>query len=47
VDEQNVKNTGTADEKGYDAGEKVSGIKRHRGLETQELLHAEAVRQPR
>ena len=29
VDAQSVKNTDTADEKGYDAGKKVSGIKRH------------------
>jgi len=28
VDAQSVKNTDTADEKGYDAGKKVSGIKR-------------------
>jgi len=29
VDAQSVKNTDTAQEKGYDAGKKVSGIKRH------------------
>mgnify|MGYP003327862249 FL=1 len=29
VDAQSVKNTDTAEEKGYDAGKKVSGIKRH------------------
>ena len=29
VDSQSVKNTDTAEQKGYDAGKKVSGIKRH------------------
>ena len=29
VDAQSVKNTDTAKNKGYDAGKKVSGIKRH------------------
>ena len=29
MDAQSVKNTDTANEKGYDAGKKVSGIKRH------------------
>ncbi len=29
IDAQSVKNTDTAREKGYDAGKKVSGIKRH------------------
>ena len=29
VDAQSVKNTDTADEKGYDGGKKVPGIKRH------------------
>ena len=29
VDSQSVKNTDTAGHKGYDAGKKVSGIKRH------------------
>lgn len=29
VDSQSVKNTDTAQSKGYDAGKKVSGIKRH------------------
>ena len=29
IDAQSVKNTDTAMEKGYDAGKKVSGIKRH------------------
>ena len=35
VDAQSVKNTGTAEEKGYDAGKKVSGIKRHIAVDTQ------------
>jgi len=29
VDARSVKNTDTAEQKGYDAGKKVSGIKRH------------------
>ncbi len=29
IDAQSVKNTDTAENKGYDAGKKVSGIKRH------------------
>jgi transposase len=33
-DSQSVKNTDTAEEKGYDAGKKVSGIKRHLGVDT-------------
>ena len=40
VDAQSVKNTDTAVLKGYDAGKKVSGIKRHI---TQGLPHAAAV----
>ena len=43
VDAQSVKNTDTAGSKGYDAGEKVSGIKRHIGVDTQGLPHAIAV----
>lgn len=39
VDAQSVKNTDSAEEKGYDAGKKVSGIKRHIGVDTQGLLH--------
>jgi len=35
-----VKNTDTAREKGYDAGKKVSGIKRHIAVDTQGLPHA-------
>ena len=40
VDAQSVKNTDTAQEKGYDAGKKVSGIKRHIAVDTQGLPHA-------
>ena len=39
VDAQSVKNTDTAEEKGYDAGKKVSGIKRHIAVDTNGLLH--------
>jgi transposase len=35
-----VKNTDTAQEKGYDAGKKISGIKRHIAVDTQGLPHA-------
>jgi hypothetical protein len=35
-----VKNTDTAAHKGYDAGKKVSGIKRHIAVDTQGLPHA-------
>lgn len=35
-----MKNTDTAEEKGYDAGEKVSGIKRTIVVDTQGLPHA-------
>jgi transposase len=38
-----VKNTDTAEQKGYDAGKKVSGIKRHIAVDTQGLPHAVAV----
>jgi transposase len=38
-----VKNTDTAVCKGYDAGKKVSGIKRHIAVDTQGLAHAVAV----
>ncbi|MDF0606994.1 transposase, partial [Neisseriaceae bacterium TC5R-5] len=34
VDAQSVKNTDTATHKGYDAGKKVSGIKRHIAVDT-------------
>jgi transposase len=40
VDAQSVKNTDTAQQKGYDAGKKVSGIKRHIAVDTQGLPHA-------
>ena len=40
VDAQSVKNTDSAEEKGYDAGKKVSGIKRHIAVDTQGLPHA-------
>jgi transposase len=43
VDAQSVKNTDTAGEKGYDAGKKVSAIKRHIAVDTQGLPHAIAV----
>ena len=43
VDAQSVKNTDTATHKGYDAGKKVSGVKRHIGVDTQGLPHAVAV----
>jgi transposase len=35
-----VKNTSTAQAKGYDAGKKVSGIKRHIAVDSQGLPHA-------
>jgi transposase len=35
-----VKNTDTAEDKGYDAGKKVSGIKRHIAVDTEGLPHA-------
>ncbi|WAK00373.1 IS5 family transposase [Methylobacter sp. YRD-M1] len=40
VDAQSVKNTDCARRKGYDAGKKVSGIKRHIVVDTQGLPHA-------
>ncbi len=40
VDAQSVKNTDTAENKGYDAGKKVSGIKRHIAVDSQGLPHA-------
>ena len=43
IDAQSVKNTDTAGLKGYDAGKKVSGIKRHIAVDTQGLPHAVAV----
>jgi transposase len=38
-----VKNTDSAEQKGYDAGKKVSGIKRHIAVDTQGLPHAIAI----
>ena len=38
-----VKNTYTAGQKGYDAGKKISGIKRHIAVDTQGLPHVVAV----
>ena len=38
-----MKNTDTAEQKGYDAGKKVSGIKRHIAVDAQGLPHAVAV----
>ena len=43
IDAQSVKNTDTAGLKGYDAGKKVSGIKRHIAVDSQGLPHAVAV----
>ena len=43
VDARSVKNTASAREKGYDAGKKGSGIKRHLAVDTQGLPHAIAV----
>jgi len=40
VDAQSVTNTRIAGEKGYDAGKKVSGIKRHMAVDTNGLIHA-------
>ena len=43
IDAQSVKNTDTAKNKGYDAGKKVSGIKRHIVVDTNVLPHAMCV----
>ena len=40
VDSQSVKNTDSAENKGYNASKKVSGIKRHIAVDTQGLPHA-------
>lgn len=40
VDAQSVPNADTAEEKGYDAGKKISGIKRHIAVDTNGLPHA-------
>ncbi len=39
IDAQSVKNTDPAEEKGYDGGKKISGIKRHLAVDTQGLPH--------
>jgi transposase len=43
VDAQSVKNTDSAEQKGCDAGKKVSGIRRHIAVDTRGLPHAIAV----
>lgn len=43
IDARSVKNTDSAEQKGYDAGKKISGIKRHIAVDTQGLPHAIAV----
>ena len=43
IDAQSVKNTDTATKKGYDAGKKVSGIKRHIAVDTNGLPHSMSV----
>ena len=43
VDAQSVKNADTSGTKGYDAGKKVSGIKRHIAVDTLGLPHAIAI----
>jgi len=43
VDAQSVKNADTAGTKGYDAGKKVSGIKRHIAVDSLGLPHAIAI----
>uniref|UniRef100_UPI0019D699B0 transposase n=1 Tax=Bacillus thuringiensis TaxID=1428 RepID=UPI0019D699B0 len=40
VDAQSVKNTWIAGEEGYDAGKKMSEIKRHIAVGTNGLIHA-------
>ena len=40
VDAQSVSNTDSANQKGYDAGKKVSGIKRHIAVDIEGLPHA-------
>lgn len=44
TDAQSVENTDCARRKGYDAGKKVSGIKRHIRVDTHRLPHVLAVR---
>jgi transposase len=43
IDAQNVQNADTAGEKGYDAGKKVSGIKRHIVADMMGLPHAPGI----
>ena len=43
IDAQSVKNTDIAKNKGYDAGKKVSSIKRHISVDTNGLPHAMCV----
>jgi transposase len=43
VDAQSVKNTGSAEQKGCDAGKKVSGISRHIAVDTQGMPYTIAV----
>ena len=40
IDSKSIKNADTAEEKGYDAGKKVSGIKLHIAVDTIGLPHA-------
>jgi hypothetical protein len=40
IDAQSVQNSDTAENKGYDAGKKVSGIRRHIAVDTNGLPHA-------
>lgn len=40
IDAKSIKNVDTAEEKGYDAGKKVSGIKLHIAVDTLGLPHA-------
>ena len=40
IDSKSIKNTDTAEEKGYDAGKMVSGIKLHIVVDTMGLPHA-------
>lgn len=40
IDSQSVKNRDTAEEKGYDGGKKISGIKRHIAVDTEGFPHA-------
>lgn len=43
IDAQGVKNTDTAEEKGYDAEKNVSGVKGHVAVDTQGLPHGIAI----